>query len=146
MQTFKLDHGWEIAVPDGWVMDNQESGSYIFYPPDPEDTTTLYASVIHSEHQQMIVPEYMMRDTFERSIPANAQGVSIITSVHCRAFTLLNADGTYRIGAGYFFGRRTAFAECLRSLRGKGASGRFGLWTSKVDAWVRKCCLNRLFG
>lgn len=102
MQTFKLDHGWEVAVPDGWMMENQESGSYIFYPPDPEDTTTLYASVLHEEHRKMRVPEYMMRDTFERSIPANAQGVSIITSVHCKAFFLLGADGTYRVGAGYF--------------------------------------------
>ncbi len=102
MQMFKLDHGWELAVPDGWIMENQEIGSYIFYPPDPEDTTTLYASVIHSEHQKMKVPEYMMQETFERSIPANAQGVSIITSVHCKAFFLFSADGTYRVGAGFF--------------------------------------------
>lgn len=102
MQTFSLNYGWEIAVPDGWIMENQESGSYIFYPPDPEDTTTLYASVFHAEHHKMRVPEYMMQETFERSIPANAQWVSIITSVHCKAFTILSADGTYRIGAGYF--------------------------------------------
>lgn len=102
MITIKLDHGWEIVVPDGWMMENQEAGSYIFFPPDPEDTTTLYASVLHSEHQKMKVPEYMMQETFERSIPANAQGVSIITSVHCKAFFLFNSDGTYRVGVGFF--------------------------------------------
>lgn len=102
MQTFKLDFGWEIAIPDGWIMEKQDLGSYIFYPEDHEDVTTIYASAFHAEHQKMKTPEYMMSETFEKSIPVNAQEVSIITSVHCKAFFLLNADGTYRIGAGYF--------------------------------------------
>lgn len=102
LKTYKLDFGWEIGVPEGWIMEKKELGSYIFYPDDPEDETTIYASALHAEHQRQLAPEQAMRATFERSIPQNAQEVSIMTSVHCKAFFQLGADGSYRIGAGFF--------------------------------------------
>lgn len=101
--SFKLDYGWEVSVPEGWIMERQqEAGSYIFYPEDFEDETTIYASALRVEHNGILAPEYDMKMTFERSIPEGSQEVGIITNVHCKAFFLLNGDGSYRIGAGYF--------------------------------------------
>ncbi len=101
--SFKLDYGWEVSVPEGWIMERQqEVGSYIFYPEDPKDETTIYASALHMEHNGILAPEYDMRMAFESSIPENSQEVGIITSVHCKAFFLMSPDGSYRIGAGYF--------------------------------------------
>lgn len=101
--SFKLDYGWEVSVPVGWIMEHQqEAGSYIFYPEDVEDDTTIYASALRMEHNGIMAPEYDMKMTFEKSIPENAQEVGIITSVHCKAFFQLKPDGSYRIGAGYF--------------------------------------------
>ena len=77
-KMYRLDFGWEIAVPEGWIMEKKEAGSCIFYPEDPEDETTIYASALHSE---------------ELEIP---------TSLHCMAFTQRGSDGVYRIGAGFF--------------------------------------------
>lgn len=102
LKTYFLDFGWEIAVPENWKMDKKETGSYIFFPEDPEDETTLYASVFHSETDLELTPERIMKETFEKSIPENAQEVTVITQVHCKAFFLLGADGVYRIGAGFF--------------------------------------------
>ena len=101
-KMYKLDFGWEIAVPEGWIMEKKELGSYFFYPEDPEDETTIYASVFHSETDLELTPESVMKETFEKSIPENAQEVNVITQVHCKAFFLLNAEGVYRIGAGFF--------------------------------------------
>lgn len=101
-KMYKLDFGWEIAVPEGWIMEKKELGSYIFYPDDPEDETTIYASVFHSETDLELTPERIMKETFEKSIPENAQEVNVITQVHCKAFFQLSADGIYRIGAGFF--------------------------------------------
>ncbi len=102
LKKYKLDFGWEIAVPENWLMDKKEMGSYIFYPEDPEDETTIYASVFHSERSHLFTPERIMKETFEKSIPENAQEVNIITEMHCKAFFLLDASGVYRIGAGFF--------------------------------------------
>lgn len=101
-KTYNLDFGWEIAVPENWIMEKKEVGSYIFFPEDPEDETTLYASVFHSENNLELTPERLMKETFEKSIPANSQEVNVITDVHCKAFSQLGADGVYRIGAGFF--------------------------------------------
>lgn len=101
-KMYKLDFGWEIAVPESWIMEKKEMGSYFFYPEDPEDETTLYASVFHSETDLELTPERIMKETFEKSIPENAQEVNVITNVHCKAFFQLGADGVYRIGAGFF--------------------------------------------
>lgn len=103
MLSFRLDYGWEVSVPEGWIMERQaEVGSYIFYPENTEDETTIYASALHMEHNGILAPEYDMKMTFERSIPEGSQEVGIITSVHCKAFFLLKPDGSYRIGAGYY--------------------------------------------
>ena len=88
LKTYNLDFGWEIAVPENWDMDKKETGSYIFFPEDPEDETTLYASVLHSETNLGLTPERIMKETFEKSIPENAQEVTVITEVHCKAFFL----------------------------------------------------------
>lgn len=101
-QTYKLDFGWEISVPEGWKMEKKEVGSFFFYPDDPEDETTIYASALHAEDHQILTPEYVMRAAYEKSIPEHAQEVGIITSVHCKAYFHLGADGSYTIGAGYF--------------------------------------------
>lgn len=102
MISYKLDFGWEISVPEGWIMEKKEKGSYIFFPDDPEDETTIYASAFHSEDHHTLTPEQVMREAFERSIPENAQEVNIITEFHCKAFFALGSDGVYRIGAGFF--------------------------------------------
>lgn len=102
LRSYKLDFGWEIGLPEGWIMEKKGQGSYIFYPDDPNDETTMYASAFHAEHQRMLAPEHSMRETFERSIPENAQEVEIMTSDHCKAFFVLGTDGSYRIGAGFF--------------------------------------------
>ncbi|GEM_PF-6076830 len=104
LKNFKLDFGWEIAVPENWIMEKRETGSYIFYPEDPEDETTLYASVFHSETDLELTPERIMKETFEKSIPENAQEINVITDLHYKAFSLSGADGVYRIGAGFFTG------------------------------------------
>lgn len=101
-KTYKLDFGWEICVPEGWMMEKKETGSFFFYPDDPEDETTIYASALHAEDHQVLTPEYVMRAAFEKSIPENAQEVGIITSVHCKAYFYLSQDGSYMIGAGFF--------------------------------------------
>lgn len=101
-KTYKLDFGWEISVPEGWMMEKKEPGSFFFYPDDPEDETTIYASALHAEDHQVLTPEYVMRAAFEKSIPESAQEVGIITSVHCKAYFNLNPDGSYMIGAGFF--------------------------------------------
>ena len=101
-RAYKLDFGWEISVPEGWQMERKELGSYFFYPDDPEDETTIYASALHAVDHGMPAPEYVMREAFEKSVPETAQEVGIITSVHCKAFFVLGADGSYRIGAGFF--------------------------------------------
>lgn len=101
-KTYKLDFGWEISVPEGWMMEKKELGSFFFYPDDPEDETTIYASALHAEDHQVLTPEYVMRAAFEKSIPENAQEVGIITSVHCKAYFYLSPDGSYMIGAGFF--------------------------------------------
>ena len=102
LKTVKLDFGWEIGVPEGWIMVKKELGSYFFYPDDPEDETTIYASVLHAEDHKKPAPEEVMKAAYEKSIPENAQEVNIITSIHCKAFFLLGADGSYKIGAGFF--------------------------------------------
>ena len=102
LKTYKLDFGWEIAVPEDWIMEKREQGSYIFYPSDVEDETTIYASAFHSESNKMLAPESLMKETFERSIPENSQEVNILTSLHCKAFSRLGADGAYQVGAGFF--------------------------------------------
>lgn len=102
LKTYKLDFGWEVAVPEGWIMEKKAVGSFIFYPDDPEDETTIYASAFHSEDHKKLAPERVMKEAFERGIPENAQEVNIMTSVHCKAFFLLGSDGVYRIGAGFF--------------------------------------------
>lgn len=101
-KMYKLDFGWEIAVPENWIMEKRELGSYFFYPDDPEDESTIYASVFHSGSKLELTPEHIMKETFEKSIPENAQEVNVMTSVHCKAFFQLSADGVYRIGAGFF--------------------------------------------
>ena len=58
--------------------------------------------MFHSETDLELTPERIMKETFEKSIPENAQEVNVITNVHCKAFFLLSADGVYRIGAGFF--------------------------------------------
>ena len=100
--TYELDFGWEISVPKGWIMEKKELGSFFFYPEDLEDETTIYASALHAEDHKMLTPEYVLQAAFEKGIPEGAQEVGIITSVHCKAFFLLGADGSYRIGAGFF--------------------------------------------
>lgn len=101
-KMYKLDFGWEIAVPEGWIMEKKEAGSCIFYPQDPEDETTIYASAFHSEDHKVLTPERLMQSAFERSIPENSEAMDIQTSLNCKAFTKLGADGVYRIGAGFF--------------------------------------------
>ena len=102
LRSYKMDFGWEIGIPEEWIAEKKEEGSYIFYPNVPDDETTIYATALHSEDHKTLTPEYVMRDAFEKSIPENAQEVSIITSVHCKAFFLIDANGVYRIGAGFF--------------------------------------------
>lgn len=101
-KMYKLDFGWEIAVPEGWIMEKREAGSCIFYPEDPEDETTLYASAFHSEDHKLLTPERLMKSAFERSIPENSEELDIPTNLHCMAFTQRGSDGVYRIGAGFF--------------------------------------------
>lgn len=101
-KMYKLDFGWEIAVPEGWIMEKREAGSCIFYPEDPEDETTLYASAFHSEDHKLLTPERLMKSAFERSIPENSEELDIPTSLHCMAFKKHGSDGVYRIGAGFF--------------------------------------------
>ena len=101
-KMYKLDFGWEIAVPEGWIMEKKEAGSCIFYPEDPEDETTIYASAFHSEDHKMLAPERLMQEAFERSVPENSEELDIPSSLHCKAFALSGADGAYRIGAGFF--------------------------------------------
>lgn len=101
-KMYKLDFGWEIAVPENWIMEKKGTGSYIFFPDDPEDESTIYASVFHSETNLELTPESIMKETFEKSIPAGSQEVNVMTDVHCKAFFQLGADGVYRIGAGFF--------------------------------------------
>lgn len=103
LRAFKLDFGWEVSVPEGWIMEQQkDKGSYIFFPEDPEDETTIYASAMHVERNGILAPEYDMKALFDSTIPEGSQEVGIITNVHCKAFFLLKQDGSYRIGAGYF--------------------------------------------
>lgn len=101
-KSYELDFGWEISVPEGWIMEKKELGSFFFYPEDPEDETTIYASALHSVDHGVPTPEYVMQAAFEKGIPPTAQEVGIITSVHCKAFFELDADGSYKIGAGFF--------------------------------------------
>ncbi len=101
-KMYRLDFGWEIAVPEGWIMEKKEAGSCIFYPEDPEDETTIYASALHSEDHKLLTPERLMKSAFERSIPENSEELEIPTSLHCMAFTQRGSDGVYRIGAGFF--------------------------------------------
>jgi len=101
-KMYKLDFGWEIAVPEGWIMEKRGQGSCIFYPEDPEDETTIYASAFHSEDHKLLTPESLMKSAFERSIPENSEALDIPTRLHCKAFTQLGADGVYRIGAGFY--------------------------------------------
>lgn len=102
LKTYKLDFGWEIDVPAGWTAERKGKGSYIFYSESPDDETTIYVTVLHSEDHKLLTPEYVMREAFEKSIPENTQEVSVITSVHCKAFSMLDDNGVYRIGAGFF--------------------------------------------
>lgn len=102
MEMYKLDYGWEIYVPDGWEMDREETGSYYFYPSDTEDETTLYASVFHSEYQNLLTPEEVMQQSFEKSMPENVQVTTYLINVHCKAFSTVTADGVFHYGAGYF--------------------------------------------
>lgn len=102
LKTCKLDYGWEIGVPEGWIFERKGLGSYIFYPDDPKDETTIYASAFHSEDQAGLAPEEVMKAAFVKSIPETSQEVSIMTSVHCKAYFQLEANGAYRIGAGFF--------------------------------------------
>lgn len=101
-RTYKLDFGWEIGVPEGWIFERKELGSYIFYPDDPEDETTIYASAFHSEDQTGPAPEEVMKAAFVKSIPETSQEINIMTSVRCKAFSQVEANGAYRIGAGFF--------------------------------------------
>lgn len=101
MRTFKLDFGWEIALPDGWIMDRRERGSYIFYPDDTDDETTVYASAFHAENHRVLAPEYAMRESFEKSVPAGAQEVEIISELHSKAFFIKEKEHC-RIGTGFF--------------------------------------------
>lgn len=104
LRGYKLDYGWVVGVPDGWRAEKKERGSYIFYPGDPEDETTIYAAALHSEgHDHEITPERVMKEAFEKSIPQGAQELEIMTGIHSKAFFLNDAaNGVYRIGAGFF--------------------------------------------
>ena len=102
LKTYKLDFGWEIAVPEDWLMEKRGVGSYIFYPEDVEDETTLYASALHSEDHKMLTPERLMKEAFDRGIPDNVQEETISADLNCKAFSRLGTDGVYQIGAGFY--------------------------------------------
>ncbi|MBD5130087.1 MAG: hypothetical protein HDT43_09210 [Ruminococcaceae bacterium] len=101
LKMYKLDFGWEIAVPEDWIMEKKEAGSCMFYPSDPEDETTLYASAVHSEVNRVPAPEHMMQEAFDKSVPENAETIEITSSLHCKAFKV-SGSGICRIGAGFY--------------------------------------------
>ncbi len=102
LQSYSLDFGWEISVPQGWLIERKEQGSCMFFPDNPEDETTIYTSAFHSEHKGILTPEYTMKESFERTIPVGAQNVEIFSELHSKAFFVCGDDDTYRIGAGFF--------------------------------------------
>ncbi|MCM1166764.1 MAG: hypothetical protein NC299_04560 [Lachnospiraceae bacterium] len=101
-KTYKLDFGWEVVVQESWIMERKEQGSFIFYPDDPEDETTMYASALHSEDHKTLAPARLMESAFDKSVPPNAEMMTIPTRLSCKAFSLVGSDGTYRIGAGFY--------------------------------------------
>lgn len=102
LKVYKLDFGWEFAVPESWVMEKKELGSYIFYPDNPKDETTIYVSAIYSGTKDRLTPENLMKEAFLKSIPENAQETTVLSNLQCRAFSTLSSEGVYRIGVGYF--------------------------------------------
>lgn len=101
-KTYKLDFGWEIAVPEGWIMEKKDRGSCIFYPDDPEDETTIYVSALHSEDHRILSTDNLLKSVFESGIPENSTPLNIPTNLECTAFTQLGSDGVFRIGAGFY--------------------------------------------
>lgn len=101
-KTYKLDFGWEITVPEGWIMEKRAEGSCIFYPDDPEDESTIYVPALHSEDHKLLSTDSLLKSVFERGIPENSTPLRIPTNLDCTAFTQLGRDGVFRIGAGFY--------------------------------------------
>ena len=66
------------------------------------DFSLSYNTAFISEVHYVLSAESLMKSAFERSIPENSEALDIPTRLHCKAFTQLDADGVYRIGAGFY--------------------------------------------
>ena len=101
MRLYKLDFGWEVSFPESWISETDETGVYLFYPPN--DTTTAYATVFHAEKEGVPASMEVMERVFVQSLPQSIEEIPFSAGdLPCKAYFSKDDEGVFCINAGLF--------------------------------------------